>query len=357
MPVQVVDLFCGVGGLTRGLLNVGLEVQAGFDIDKTCEFAYSENNDISFNCMNIRDMNGTEIDECYDENAVRVLVGCAPCQPFSTMRFKMKEANNSDEKYDLLSEFSRMIEHVKPTIVSMENVPQIQKTQVFKSFIAILERLKYHVHYEVVYCPNYGISQSRRRFVLLASLLGRIELIPATHDPKEVLVESFIKDLPEVTAGAGNTEDPMHITASLSEKNLKRIKASLPGGTWRDWPEDLRCECHKKESGQTYSSVYGRMKWKQIGPTITTQFHCYGTGRFGHPEQDRALTLREGALLQTFPSDYNFIDPNKQFCLRDVARHIGNAVPVRLGEVIGVSICNHLEAHGLKEYAEMEDES
>ena len=345
MPAQVVDLFCGVGGLTKGLSNAGLDVCAGFDIDPTCRFAYSENNGILFNCQNVRDMDGTEIEECYDDDAIRILVGCAPCQPFSTMRFKMGEANHEDEKYDLLTEFGRMIENVNPTIVSMENVPQIQKTQVFENFITLLERLNYHVHYEVVFCPDYGISQSRRRFVLLASLLGDINLIPPTHNRNEVTVQHFIGELPEINAGEINENDPMHTTARLSPLNLQRIQSSVPGGTWRDWPENLRCECHRKDSGQTYSSVYGRMRWNQIGPTITTQFYCYGTGRFGHPEQDRALTLREGALLQTFPPDYNFLDPAKPFCLKDVARHIGNAVPVRLGEIIGTSIQQHLDLY------------
>jgi len=138
--------------------------------------------------------------------------------------------------------------------------------------------------------------------------------------------------------------DKLHRTASLSEINLKRIKASVPGGTWKDWPEELRCACHKKDSGQTYTSVYGRMSWDKIGPTMTTQFFCYGTGRYGHPEQDRALSLREGALLQTFPRDYEFFPPDvTDYCMRDVARHIGNAVPVRLGEIIGESIRHHIE--------------
>ena len=347
MSAQVVDLFCGVGGLTKGLLNAGLDVCAGFDIDPTCRFAYSKNNDIPFNCQNVRDMDGTEIENCYDADAIRILVGCAPCQPFSTMRFKMGEANSKDDKYDLLTEFGRMIEKVNPTIVSMENVPQIQKTQIFKDFIALLERLNYYIHYEIVFCPDYGISQSRRRFVLLASLLGNINLIPTTHNANEVTVRNFIAGLPEIDAGEANENDSMHVTSRLSPLNLQRIQVSVPGGTWRDWPENLRCECHKKESGQTYSSVYGRMRWDQIGPTITTQFHCYGTGRFGHPEQNRALTLREGALLQTFPHEYNFIDPDKPFVLKDVARHIGNAVPVRLGEVIGISIRNHLDEFGV----------
>ncbi len=342
MPAQVVDLFCGVGGLTRGLLNAGLDVCAGFDIDPTCHFAYSENNRVPFNCQNVRDMDGAEIENCFDDDAIKVLVGCAPCQPFSTMRFKMGEANFRDEKYDLLTQFGRMIEAVNPTIVSMENVSQIKRTQVFVDFLALLQRLNYHVHYRVVFCPDYGISQSRRRFVLLASLLGDIDLIPATHNANEATVQHFIGGLPAINAGEANENDPMHTTSRLSPLNLQRIRASIPGGTWRDWPEELRCECHRRNSGDSYGSVYGRMRWNQIGPTITTQFHCYGTGRFGHPEQDRALTLREGALLQTFPPDYNFIDPEREFVIKDIARHIGNAVPVRLGEVIGTSIINHL---------------
>ncbi len=342
MPAQVVDLFCGVGGLTKGLLNAGLDVCAGFDIDPTCRFAYSENNGIPFHQQNVRDMDGTEIEDCYNDDVIKILVGCAPCQPFSTMRFKMGKANHKDEKYNLLTEFGRMIESVNPIILSMENVPQIQKTQIFEDFIALLERLNYHVHYEVVFCPDYGISQSRRRFVLLASLLGNINLIPPTHNRNEITVQHFIGGLPAINAGETDGNDPMHTTARLSPLNVQRIQASVPGGTWRDWPENLRCECHRRDSGQTYGSVYGRMRWNQIGPTITTQFHCYGTGRFGHPEQDRALTLREGALLQTFPPDYNFIDPDRAFSLKDIARHIGNAVPVRLGEVIGISIARHL---------------
>lgn len=348
MPIQVVDIFCGVGGLTRGLLDAGLDVCAGFDIDPTCQFSYSGNNGVPFYCQNVRDMDGAEIAACYDETSVRVLVGCAPCQPFSTMRFKLGKANFEDEKYDLLTEFGRMVENVNPTILSVENVPQIQRTQVFLDFITLLKKLDYHVHHEVVFCPDYGISQSRRRFVLLASLLGDIELITPTHNRNEVTVRQFIGGLPEIAAGKANVVDPLHIASGLSHINLHRIKASAPGGTWRDWPESIRCECHKKVSGQTYASVYGRMRWDQIGPTITTQFHNYGTGRFGHPEQDRALTLREGALLQTFPPDYNFIDPNRPFVLKDVARHIGNAVPVRLGEIIGTSIKKHLIEHGVE---------
>jgi len=287
-------------------------------------------------------MNGTEINECYDDDVVKILVGCAPCQPFSQMRFKMGKNNQTDEKYNLLIEFGRMIEVVQPTIVSMENVPQIKGTNVYNEFYALLTRLGYNISAQVVFCPDYGISQTRRRFVLLASQLGDITLIPPTHDRNQVTIEQVIRNLPELAAGEIDANDELHRSARLSDKNLERIRASRPGGTWLDWPENLRCECHKKASGRTYSSVYGRLSWDQIGPTITTQFYAYGTGRHGHPNQDRGLSLREGALLQTFPPEYDFIDPDVPFCFRDVARHIGNAVPVRLGEIIGQSIINHL---------------
>lgn len=342
MPAQVVDLFCGVGGLTRGLLDAGLDVIAGFDIDPTCQYTYEQNNHVDYNIRNIREVTGEEIQALYDRNATKILVGCAPCQPFSQMRFKLKSANAKDEKYDLLLEFGRLIEETHPTIISMENVPQIRETKIYRRFLSVLRKNGYHVDAKVIFCPDYGIPQTRRRFVLVASLLGPIQIIPPTHNKQDVHVIDHIGNLPPIEAGATDPDDPMHRASRLSEKNLARIRASIPGGTWRDWPEELRCECHKKESGQTYSSVYGRMTWDQIGPTITTQFYSYGTGRYGHPEQDRALSLREGALLQTFPRDYNFINPDVPFVFGDIARHIGNAVPVRLGEIIGLSIISHL---------------
>lgn len=348
MSVQVVDLFCGVGGLTRGLLNAGLEVIAGYDIDSTCQFTYEYNNKVTFHNENIRNVTGHDINALYKNNAVKVLVGCAPCQPFSQMRFKLGGANEQDEKYNLLLEFGRLIKEVRPSIISMENVPQIRETDIFSKFLSILQDSGYNVETRVVFCPDYGIPQTRRRFVLLGSLLGPIHIINPSHHRDEVHVRDFIGNLPPIAAGETDQNDPMHRSASLSQRNLQRIQASIPGGTWRDWPEELRCPCHRKDSGRTYSSVYGRMTWDQIGPTITTQFHNYGTGRYGHPEQDRALSLREGALLQTFPIDYNFINPAVPFVLSDIARHIGNAVPVRLGEVIGQSIVQHLHEYNVE---------
>lgn len=128
----------------------------------------------------------------------------------------------------------------------------------------------------------------------------------------------------------------------MTEINIKRIKASLPNGTWEDWDKSLRLECHKKESGKTYKSVYGRMSWNEPSPTITTQFYNYGTGRFGHPEQDRALTIREASILQSFPAKYKFVEKNKEVSITKIGTHIGNAVPVNLGFAIGKSILKHI---------------
>ena len=348
MPAEIIDLFCGIGGLTRGLMDSGFNVIAGFDIDPTCQYTYEHNNNVPYHMQNIREIHAADLNELYTEDAIRILVGCAPCQPFSQMRFKLGEANEHDEKYNLLLEYGRLIEELHPTIISMENVPQIKKTEIYMQFIQMLQDNGYYFSEKVVYCPDYGIPQSRRRFVLIGSLLGPIELIAPTHHREDVSVRNFIDHLPHIEAGGVDPNDALHRSASLSEINLRRIRASRPGGTWRDWPEELRCQCHRKSSGKTYSSVYGRMSWDRIGPTITTQFYSFGTGRYGHPEQDRALSLREGAMLQTFPQDYDFIDPNREFVFRDIARHIGNAVPVRLGEVIGETIIRHLEEYNIQ---------
>ena len=344
MNVEVVDLFCGVGGLTKGLSNAGLNVIAGFDNDRSCEYAYSRNNDAIFHLADIRKVTGKEINNLYRKDALKILVGCAPCQPFSQLRSKMGKANLLDEKYDLLREYGRLITEVKPTIISMENVPQLVNSNIYQQFLGTITQLGYFYDAKVIKCSDYGVSQGRRRLVLIGSLLGPIEFLKPTHANNPLMVKDFISELPPIKAGETYEKDPLHQATGLSELNIRRIRASHPGGTWKDWPEDLRCECHKKKSGKTYPSVYGRMSWDQIGPTITTQFYNYGTGRYGHPEQDRALSLREGALLQTFPKDYDFINPDVPFSIKAIGRHIGNAVPVRIGEVIGDSIMIHIKA-------------
>ena len=231
-----------------------------------------------------------------------------------------------------------------PDVVSMENVPELRNEQVFFDFANSLKELGYNVNYQVVYCPDYGIPQNRKRLVLLASLRGEIELIAPTHSPENYrTVRDAIGELPPISDGDIDENDPLHNSAKLSDLNIRRIRQSVPGGTWRDWDENLKLKCHQKKTGKSYASIYGRMAWNNPSPTITTQFFGLGNGRFGHPEQDRALSMREGALLQSFPPDYTFYDYKSEFSRREVGIHIGNAVPVELGRAIGTTIMNHLE--------------
>ena len=353
MPT-VVDLFCGVGGLTHGLRLAGLSVVAGIDVDSSCRYAYEKNNaDAQFIQADISTLPPQRIEALYPEEGVRVLVGCAPCQPFSryTKRYRKGEQSGGrendewqrDKKWALLYSFANIVKHVMPDIVSMENVLELENEKVFLDFYNMLLGLGYKVSHRVVNCPEYGVPQNRRRLVLLASLFGELTLIePLFKEDNYPTVRESIGHLPRVAAGVANQDDAMHSASSLSKTNLRRIQNSIPGGTWHDWDDSLKLKCHKKKSGKSYVSIYGRMAWDAPSPTITTQFYGYGSGRYGHPEQDRALTLREGALLQSFPPDYEFIDTKAGFNRRVVGGHIGNAVPVELGRAIGKSIQNHI---------------
>ena len=362
--ISAVDLFCGIGGLTHGLLQSGIRVNAGIDIDKTCRYAFEQNNEAQFIAEDIRDISSLALERQFTRDTIKLLVGCAPCQPFSSHTRKYKK-RNKDPQWGLLAEFQRLVEGIKPEIIAVENVPSLHKQDVFTAFVSKLHELNYNVRPTMVYCPDYGIPQTRRRLVLLASLLGDITLVSKTHarshhvsassptrdssmQRQEALkplqtVHAAIGDLPEIGDGQISREDPLHRTRFLSSLNKERIRQSKPGGTWLDWDDSLRAPCHQKESGQSYKSVYARMSWDEPAPTITTQFYNFGTGRFGHPEQDRALSLREGALLQTFPKSYELIDPSLSISFQRLGTHIGNALPVQLGTVIGHSIKGHLE--------------
>lgn len=334
MQIEAVDLFCGVGGLTAGLIKSGIKVKAGYDIANECRFAYEYNNNAAFIHKDVAEVTADEISSWYSKDSIRLLAGCAPCQPFST--YNQGKDTTKDKKWPLLYHFSRLIKEVQPELVTMENVPEVIRHKVYQDFIDELKLLGYEVFSKEVVCVQYGIPQTRKRHVVLASKIGKIELIPPTHN-KPVTVQEVIGKLEKLSAGCKSDKDPLHTAARLSEINLKRIQHSKPGGTWRDWPEDLRAECHKKESGKSYPSVYGRMEWNKPAPTMTTLCYGFGNGRFGHPEQDRGISLREAALFQTFPQEYQFTATSNQISFKGVGRMIGNAVPVRLGEIIGLS--------------------
>ncbi len=345
--VAVIDLFCGIGGLSHGFVKENFKVVAGIDIDNTCKYSFETNNNSTFISKSVSDILKEEINKLFGKTKHKILVGCAPCQPFSSYTFKDGEKNDNN-KWKLLYEFARLVKETEPDVISMENVSQLinfKKAPIFEDFLNSLRELGYFVHYEVVNCPDYGIPQNRKRLVLLASKLGEIKLISKTHNKENyVTVKDAIGKLPEIKDGEVYKKDRLHFARKLSPLNKKRIQKTPYGGSWKDWSDDLKLECHKKESGKSYPSVYGRMKWEEPSPTMTTHCIGYGNGRFGHPEQDRAISLREASLLQTFPIDYKFFDEKEEFFSSVViARQIGNAVPVRLGEVVAKSIKEHLK--------------
>lgn len=340
--IACVDLFCGVGGLTHGLVRGGINVLAGFDVDPQCRFAYEANNDAKFIDKDIGELRGDDLLAIWPRRAYTLLAGCAPCQPFSTYSRKGRKSR-ADAKWGLVAEFGRLIDESKPDLVTMENVPQLADHRVFDEFLDSIG--DYHVWHGIVECTHYRIPQTRKRLVLLASRLGSISLLPPLINTQGTpTVRDAISHLPKLAAGESDPSDNLHRACRLSRLNLRRIRASKPGGTWRDWDRSLVSRCHRKKTGETYPGVYGRMEWNAPSPTITTQCFGYGNGRFGHPEQDRAITLREAAILQTFPPSYKFLPPGIVPKFSTMGRLIGNAVPVRLGEVVAKSIMRHVAA-------------
>lgn len=341
--IVAVDLFCGVGGLTRGLTNAGVKVRLGVDIDPSCRFPMETNNAATFLEADVGSLLPSDIQTSFGDAQITLLAGCAPCQPFSSYSQSAKRDTPHND-WELLRSFSKLVLAVRPTLVTMENVPPLIKQQIFKDFVIDLRKAGYEIDFKVVDGRDIGLPQRRKRLVLIASLLGPI-VIPGADKP-QATVRDTIGDLPLLSAGASDPDDPLHAAASLSDLNLSRIRHSKQGGTWRDWPSELVSACHVRKSGATYPSVYGRMEWDAPAPTMTTQCYGFGNGRFGHPEQDRAISLREAAMIQSFPKNYAFAPENTAINFNTLGRMIGNAVPVLLGEFIGEVLVDHVKAYG-----------
>lgn len=336
--IAAVDLFCGIGGLSYGLASAGVNVVAGIDVDGSCKFPFEANvGGAEFIERDICDVTAEDLSGLWPEGATRLLAGCAPCQPFSSYRKGVSPS--SDDRWGLLHEFGRLIGETQPEFVTTENVPRIEGKAVFADFVAMLKDLGYSVDSDVRRCTDYGLAQNRRRLVLVASLLGTAAVPEGDrigHPPRTV--RQAIEGLPAIEAGSADEADPVHRSRGLSKLNRQRMAVSEPGGTWHDWPVELRAPCHRRASGAAFKNVYARMCWDKPSPTITTYFHNFGAGRFGHPEQHRTISLREAAILQGFPDNYRFAPDGEAVPLATLGRHIGNAVPPPLGEAIGRSL-------------------
>jgi DNA (cytosine-5)-methyltransferase 1 len=350
--IKVVDLFCGIGGLSHGLKLEGFDVIAGVDSDKSCKYAFEKNNRSKFIAKDIARFTSKELSELFGDAPIRVLTGCAPCQPYSSLTRRKLSPKKARERWYPLYRFMRLVSAVQPEIVSMENVPDLsnaKKYAVFDSFVKKLTDLGYHVSFKTVDASRYGVPQKRNRLVLLASKLGEIDLIAETHcDETIVTVRDTIKSLPPLRDGGTNAIDPLHRASKLSPLNKRRIAATpRNGGSATSWSRELIPACYRRQTGKSYMvTVYGRMRWNAPAPTMTTHCTTLGTGRFGHPTQNRAISLREAARFQTFPDDYLFHEDGG-WNITQTAKHIGNAVPVLLARAIGKSIKHHLRANAI----------
>ena len=343
---MAVDLFCGVGGLTYGLEAAGVDVRLGIDIEPACFYPLNANTNANFMRADVAKIDANIITNAWQQGKVSLLAGCEPCQPFSTYSRATKpkgvrrlRGSHLDD-WKLIERFGSLVRETKPDLVTMENVPPLEHQPVFQKLLAALG--DYSVDYQVIECKRIGLPQTRKRLVLVASKLGPIRI--STFEQGLSTVRDTIGHLPQLAAGGADSIDALHRSSKLSDVNLSRIRASIPGGTWRDWPETLRAACHVRDTGASYPSVYGRMEWDAPAPTITTQFFGYGNGRFGHPVQDRAISLREAAMLQGFPQGYLFIPDNERVSFSKLGRLIGNAVPVKLSEAIGRLLVEHVKA-------------
>lgn len=341
--IVAVDLFCGVGGLTHGLTKAGVDVRLGIDLDPACRYPMETNNASRFLEADVARLMPSDVQRAFGDSQITLLAGCAPCQPFSSYAQSAKRATPHDD-WELLRSFAKLVLAVRPTLVTMENVPPLLKQPIFKDFVADLNGAGYEIDFKVVDGRDIGLPQRRQRLVLVASMLGPI-FIPDAQVSKAT-VRDAIASLPALSAGTSDPDDPLHSSASLSELNLARIRHSKPGGTWRDWPIELVAPCHSRPTGSTYPSVYGRMEWDEPAPTMTTQCYGFGNGRFGHPDQDRAISLREAAMIQSFPKEYAFVPPGTAVNFSTLGRMIGNAVPVLLGEFIGEILVEHVKVCG-----------
>lgn len=335
-----VDFFCGAGGLTRGLLNAGINVVLGIDIDGNCRETYEQNNaparflEADLTTLQPEGIQGflTGVDR---DNLL--LAACAPCQPFA----QLNRAVTRDRAARLLGQFGRFVEALEPRQIFLENVPglaQVPGYSSYKRFCNLLTRLGYRYQAGVLDAKNYGVPQTRRRFVLIAVKGLEPTLPQPTHGAGRLPYEtvySAIHTYPAIAAGETHPNVANHRAASVSPRNLTRLEHTPEdGGDRRDWPEDLWLDCHRNKTG--YEDVYGRMRWHHPAPTLTCRCHSISNGRYGHPQQNRAISLREAAKLQSFDDTYIF----QGATLRHLASQIGNAVPVRLAEAVG----NHILA-------------
>lgn len=338
--IKVFDFFSGCGGTSLGFLQAGMELAFALDNDPDAAATFQKNmKNVRFVEQDIRKVRPQILAPLMASTNDKILFSCcAPCQPFSR---QSRTKTESDPRRSLLLEFGRFVKRWKPDYIFVENVPGLQRVDgsdgPLPEFIKLLKKLKYSYEANVVPALAYGVPQKRERLILLATKSGSISIPPPTHGTAMrpvTTVRDWIAGLPEIEAGSRDLVDTDHRAALLSRLNLRRIAATPEGGGRESWPKSLLLDCHKGFSGHT--DVYGRLAWDRPAAGLTTRCISYSNGRFGHPEQNRAISLREAACLQTFPRDFQFVGS-----LESRARQVGNAVPPLMAKAIGQAYLRH----------------
>ncbi|WP_280190366.1 DNA cytosine methyltransferase [Delftia sp. PS-11] len=331
-PVAV-DLFAGGGGLTLGLKKAGFLVSGAVEYDETACATYFENHKgVVLFRKDIRDISGEEIINTSPTGKIDLIAACPPCQGFSSLTSKYRR---EDPRNELIFEFVRLVGEIRPATLMMENVPGLaaRGVDIFTKAKNMLEKFGYKLAYSVVNVADYGVPQSRRRLVMLGSLVDEIKIPASTHGNSPGMnqyktVRDVIEGFPEpVTLTYANTSQGpeyfgWHVVRDLSPKNRQRLEALSNGQDRKFLPIELRPDCHKS-SDKGFSNVYGRMNWDAPAPTITGGCVTLSKGRFGHPQANRTISVREAAMLQTFPLTYKF----RSSYIDKVCTIIGNALP------------------------------
>lgn len=343
--LKAVDFFSGAGGLTHGLKAAGIHVLAGIDNEGSCKATFEKNNEGAVFLE--RDMTRYSPEDLERDMKIEkkddrmIFAGCAPCQFWSIIQTNKEK---SEKSKNLIMDFQKFVEYFEPGFVVVENVPGISSNpeSPLGKFITSLKDMKYDVARGVRDMSLYGIPQKRRRFTLLASRVSEISLPEPTGKTRTVRdVLGTANGFPRIEAGTKDETKFLHASAGLSAKNLERLRMTRKDGGDRScWQKKkaYRLPCYASDE-KKFPDTYGRMWWDRPAPTITTKFFSVTNGRFAHPEEDRGLSLREGATLQTFPKDYEFIGTG----MGPIAKMIGNAFPPDFAKLIGERVVSSLE--------------
>ncbi len=342
---KAVDFFCGGGGMSYGMQQAGIEVLAGIDYEPTCKETYEANiKNAEFILADVFNLSEKSLQKKLNlkknDNEL-ILIGCSPCQFWSIIN---TDKNKSEKSKNLLVEFRRFVEYLKPGYVVVENVPGVLRKKEesgLASFINWLEeeRNGYKVHFDVHNVSEYGVAQNRKRFTLIANRVSNEEIIPLKKAGEKLAVKDVIgteNGFPRIDAGHKDDSDFLHTVPSISQINKERLRlVKKDGGNRFGFAKNkrlqLKCFVDRDDS---FKDTFGRLWWNKPSPTITTKFSSISNGRFVHPDEDRALSLREGASLQSFPKSYKFYGSS----VSSIARIIGNAVPPEYAKQIGLAI-------------------